>query len=48
MSGLQEGCKEILQPTAGCIIILALSMDEFQDINYHVNQIIRSYERRAS
>jgi hypothetical protein len=24
MSGLQEGCKEILQLAAGCIIILAL------------------------
>jgi len=26
MSGLQESCKEILQPIAGCIIILALNM----------------------
>jgi hypothetical protein len=26
MSGLQEGCKEVLRPAADCIIILALSM----------------------
>jgi len=25
MSGLQKSCKEVLQPAAGCIIILALS-----------------------
>jgi len=29
MSKLQEGCKEILQPAAGCIIILALKINSF-------------------
>jgi len=35
MSGLQEGCKEVLRHAAGCIIILALSEELLVSIAFH-------------